>query len=364
LRERHWQQQQSGSAHGMKILVVKHGALGDVVRTSYFAGPLRRKYGSALNLSWITAPAAVPLIARNPHIDRAITSFDDACGETFDIVYSLDDEDEVVACVSRLRCARIVGVHLEGGQITYSADSAAWFDMGLRSRFGKLRADELKKLNSRSHGEIFAEMFEVDGAEPRFYGDGDLEASYRRWLRDWHPAIGINPFAGGRWPAKELRAPEIEALISALLAPNGALSKGGSAVLIGAGPDRDRNLALATAISDRRVRVADTDASPVHLAGLVHELDFMVSSDSLAMHLAIAQGVPTVAFFAPTSAVEIDDFGRLLKVASTAADYCSYAKDADNSTITHGRLLQALAVLGKRRPLPEPTGSRCAPLEG
>jgi heptosyltransferase-2 len=333
----------------MKILIVKHGALGDVVRTSYFAAPLRAKYGDALTLYWITAPGAVPLIASNPNIDRVLTRFDDVFDEVFDTVYSLDDEDEVLGNVSRLRCARIVGVYRKEGQITYSADSAAWFDMGLRSRFGKTRADELKKLNLRGHADIFAEIFEVGGAEPRFHGDVALEESYRSCLRDWRPAIGINPFAGGRWPAKELLGPELEALIRSLLASEGLLSKGGGIVLIGAGPDREKNLALASVVSDQRVRVADTDASPLHLAALVHELDFMVSSDSLAMHLAIAQGVPTVAFFAPTSAVEIDDFGRALKVASTSADYCSYKKDANNTTITHGRLLQALARLQERR---------------
>jgi len=333
----------------MKILIVKHGALGDVVRTSYFAGPLRRKYGDALNLTWITAPGAVPLIRRNPHIDRILTSFDDVAGERFDIIYSLDDEEEIVAGVSRLACARIVGVYLDGQQVKYSQDSAAWFDMGLRSRFGKARADELKKRNSRTHGEIFAEMFAVAGAEAAFYGDSDLEASYRRWLGDRRPAVGLNPFAGGRWPSKELRAREIEALIRSLLAADGLLAEGGSVVLIGAGPDRDRNRALAATVADPRVRVADTDASPLHLAALVRGLDYMVSSDSLAMHLALAQGVPTVAFFAPTSAAEIDGFGRLAKVVSTSADYCSYAKDADNATITHDRLLRALALLQRHR---------------
>ena len=71
-------------------------------------------------------------------------------------------------------------------------------------------------------------------------------------------------------------------------------------------------------------------------------LDYMISSDSLAMHLAISQGVRTVAFFAPTSAIEIDGFGRLMKLASTAPDYCSYKRDADNSTITADRLLALL----------------------
>src|SRR5262249_6844156 len=135
----------------MKILIVKHGALGDVVRTSYFAGPLRRKFGGALTLFWITAPGSVPLIARNPNIDRVLTKFDDVFDEVFDTVYSLDDEDGILANVSRLRCARIVGAYRKEGQIAYSADSAAWFDMGLRSRFGKARADELKKINSRTH---------------------------------------------------------------------------------------------------------------------------------------------------------------------------------------------------------------------
>jgi heptosyltransferase-2 len=80
----------------------------------------------------------------------------------------------------------------------------------------------------------------------------------------------------------------------------------------------------------------------------------MVSSDSLAMHLAIAQDIPTVAFFSPTSAAEIDGFGRLVKVASTAGDYCSYAKDADNSSITHERLLSALALLQKQHAFTRP----------
>ena len=153
--------------------------------------------------------------------------------------------------------------------------------MGLRSRFGKVRADELKTLNSRSHADIFAEIFGVDVADPRFYGDAALEAAYRNWLGDGRPAIGINPFAGGRWPAKELRAIEIEALIGALLAPGGLLAKGGSIVLIGAGPDRVKNLALAGSSSDQRVRVSDTDLSPLHLAALVHELDFMFEQRQL-----------------------------------------------------------------------------------
>jgi heptosyltransferase-2 len=68
----------------------------------------------------------------------------------------------------------------------------------------------------------------------------------------------------------------------------------------------------------------------------------LVSSDSLALHMAIAQDVRVVAFFAPTSAAEIELYGLGEKIASTAPDYCSYKPDADNSTITVERLCAAV----------------------
>ena len=73
----------------MKVLIVKHGALGDVVRTSYFVGPLREKYGAELKLFWITSIGAKPLIARNPYIDHIVTRFDDIMNEQFDIIFLL-----------------------------------------------------------------------------------------------------------------------------------------------------------------------------------------------------------------------------------------------------------------------------------
>src|SRR5262245_21576484 len=197
----------------MNILIVKQGALGDVVRTSYFATPLRCKYGPDLRLFWIAAPAAAPLIVNNPHIHFITTGFDDIKHEKFDIVYSLDDEQETLTDVAELQARRLVGAYIREGHIVYSDDSAAWFDMGLRSRFGKARADELKKLNLRGHAEIFAEIFCVPRAEPHLYGDPNLEAQYAAWLADRSFRVGINPFAGGRWPSKELRWSELEAFL-------------------------------------------------------------------------------------------------------------------------------------------------------
>jgi heptosyltransferase-2 len=66
------------------------------------------------------------------------------------------------------------------------------------------------------------------------------------------------------------------------------------------------------------------------------------------MHLAISQQVHAVAFFAPTSAQEIDGFGLIGKVVSTADDYCSYKRDASNDSITCRRILEAMLDLRRR----------------
>ena len=56
-----------------------------------------------------------------------------------------------------------------------------------------------------------------------------------------------------------------------------------------------------------------------------------------------------VAFFAPTSAAEIELYGRGRQVASTAPDACSYRPDADTSTLTVERLAEAvMQVLAER----------------
>lgn len=327
----------------MRVLIVKHGALGDVVRTSYFASALRKQHGTGLELWWITAASAAPLLRFNPDIDHLVTRFSDLPSAEFDTVFSLDDEMEVVAAVMAVPARRRVGALLdERGERRYSDDSAPWFDMGLLSRFGKARADELKKLNRLGHAQLMSMLFGVPVPSPSFHGNARIEAQVREELRQRfgeRPIVGINPFAGGRWRSKELPRPELQALVRHFA------GKGLGVALIGAGPDRQRNLEVIDPALADRVAALDTDASVLQLAASVRCLRFLVSSDSLAMHLAIAQHVPTVAFFSPTSAPEIDDFGRVEKVLSLSPDYCSYRPDADNSTITAARLLEAVERL-------------------
>lgn len=325
----------------MHLLIVKRGALGDVVRTSYFAKTLKARWGEPLRLSWITAPASVDLLRLNPNIDDLWTDFESAKAHHFDRIYSLDDEVDALEGVAMLRATAVSGAFLRDGRPGYSEDAAEWFDMGICSRFGKQRADELKRLNQRSHAQIFAGIFAVERVTPEFH----VDPACLNWASAHLPAgqmLGINPYSGGRWPSKELGSAELQRLIRRILDDRAQFADDLTVVLFGAGDDHARNRNLVAAISHPRVVTVCTDESVQHLAAAVGKMAYLISSDSLALHLGIAQNVPFTAFFSPTSAAEIDDWGIGTKVISTAADYCSYRKDADNRTITADRIVDAV----------------------
>jgi hypothetical protein len=65
---------------GTRILIVKLGALGDVLRTTALLPALRSAYDPC-TITWLTRESALPLLAHNPMIDRLVAlRMDDVLG--------------------------------------------------------------------------------------------------------------------------------------------------------------------------------------------------------------------------------------------------------------------------------------------
>ena len=349
-----------------RVLVLKTAALGDVLRTTSILPGLAER-DPDLELTWVTAPAARPLLEHHPLVDRletidvsdpgAMRALQARLAATrWQRVLSLDDEEPLCRLASALDAERLSGAYLDAaGRRRYTADLAPWFDMGLLSVHGKERADALKIANRRSHPEIFARALGVRAGRPELVLDDAPRAfgeafAGRHELAAGRPVVGLNTGAGGRWPSKELSVERTAALARQL-----AVALGGRAtfLVLGGELETERNTRLVAELAARepapRVVDAGTGNSLLEFAALVSLCDLLVVSDSLALHVALALGVPVVAFFAPTSAAEVHLFGLGEKVVSTAPDACSYRPDADNSTITPERLAAAcLRVLGRR----------------
>ncbi len=341
------------------ILILKTAALGDVLRTTSILPGLHERYEGA-RITWVAAPEAVDLLRTHPLI-RSIEPFDTASDSSvaevtvrlsatgWARVISLDDEAALCRLATAVRSKRLSGAYLRAdGARAYTPDTAPWFDMGLLSVHGKAAADHLKLENRRSHPQILAEMLCLRMGEPELHLPEDSKSFARafadsRVLHIHGPVIGLNTGAGGRWTSKQI---SVERTVELAEAVHRSRLGRVTFLVLGGDSEAQRNRAILDGLarSPLRPRFVDagTDNGLLDFAALLSHCDVVVASDSLALHLCVALGVRTVAFFAPTSAAEIELYGRGEKVVSTAPDYCSYRPDTDNSSITAERLCEAV----------------------
>src|SRR5512133_350921 len=89
---------------GERILIVKLGATGDVLRTTSCLPPLKARYPRS-HVTWVTRPNARAILAGNPAIDRVLTIDENylefLMAEEFDLAIG-PDADLLSASIMRL----------------------------------------------------------------------------------------------------------------------------------------------------------------------------------------------------------------------------------------------------------------------
>lgn len=341
------------------ILLIKTAALGDVIRTTSILPGLHERYGEA-SVTWLTAPGAAdllrthPLIRRietvdirsNPSVETAIERLKTT---RWSRVLSLDDDPPLARLACAVPSRRLSGVYERAdGSIAYTPDSASWNDMGLLSVYGRTVADRMKVLNEHSHAWILADMLGLRMDEPKLHLPEESVAFAHSFfetkgLREKGLVIGLNAGAGGRWAAKRLPVDRSIELLSAIDRAQGGRV---TFLLLGGRDEAEQNAEILAGLAREPSRPRAIDGGSrntlLEFGALLKRCDLVVSSDSLALQMCVAVGVRAVGFFAPTSAAEIELYGRGEKIASTSPDYCSYKREADNTTITTERLLEAV----------------------
>ena len=298
-----------------EILLIKLGALGDVVRTTGLLKPLRRRYAPC-RISWLTSRAALPLLRGLP-VDRVgvlgakpprwLTA------GSFDLVVCMDEEVRAARAASAATAAKRVGAYLDAsGRVRYTPDSAPVYGMSLLAP-DRGRADALKRANRASYPRLWARILGLSGKTKDF--KPLLMAPSRAPRRAASDVVAVHAGAGGRWPSKRLPVAAAAGIVK------GLARAGFSPVLVTGPGEGRRNAAIARLAGAGEVAPART------LAGLARWLAgcrALVATDSLPMHLALAAGVPCVALFGPTSAAEIETFGRAVKLVPSPPCACFY----------------------------------------
>lgn len=312
-----------------RILIIKTGAMGDVLRTTTLLAPLLRHYQGA-EITWVTDASAVPLLVHNPKIHRLLTlsekTREKLANETFDLLLNFEKDPAPLALAGLVpaRCHRGFAPTLWNTPTVFNEASRYALLLGV--------SDELKfRINTKTYPQIVSEMAELSYARDPYelYLSERAVAKREKLCNELaqreRPWIGLNTGCGSVFRTKLWPLDRWVELIRELQAALPAATL----LLLGGPAEREMNDQILQQCPG--VIHTGCDNSLEEFFGIVDACDLVVSSDSLAMHIAIALKKHVVALFGSTSATEIDLFDRGEKVVTDFDCSPCYLKNCDKN---------------------------------
>lgn len=278
----------------MNCLIIKIGALGDVVRTTILYRILKGK------IWWVTSKEAAGLLPISQN--RKVVTLDEIESLeniNFDLVINLEENKKIAKFVNDfLKYRKIIGVFWDRNKLSYTKESSYWFDMGLISKFGKKKADELKWKNKKTYQEILCEMLGYKFKGEEYFLNYPLNHLNKKskFIR-----IAIEKRAGEKWPLKKW--PYYHFLKK-------RLEKDGYEVFY-----------------------LKQEKTLIDYLKSIEGCDILICGDTLAMHLGLYLRKRVVAIFTCTSPWEIYDYGRMIKVINPLLKQTFYKQIYNKSLI-------------------------------
>jgi ADP-heptose:LPS heptosyltransferase len=314
---------------GVRVLVIKLGALGDVIRTAALLPGIKEAWPRSY-VVWVTRPSGVRMLANHPLIDRLLPlDAETLCHvdiEDFDVCLSLDKEPGPAGLAMRVRAQdrRGIGLSPSGTPFPLNRECDDYFRLGLD--------DELKfRGNTQTYPEMIYRAVGLPYRGQTYTLHPDA-AAQRRAARVWGERgvgpqecmIGLNTGAGRVFANKSWPPEKFGQLARRLLGRDER-----RVALLGGPEEREVNRGLAAAHPGLIDVGCDHDEAT--FAALVARCRVLVSGDTMALHAAIAQRVAVVALFGPTCAQEIDVFGRGEKIVTRLGCAPCYRRTCDKS---------------------------------
>ena len=297
----------------MRVLIVKLGATGDVVRTT----PLLRRLNG--EVTWLTAAKNVALL-QNLKEELRCLSWDQresARDRRYDLIINLEDTVEVGLFLKRVEAGEMFGAYYDSTDVLrYTDNSRRWFDLSLISTCGKKEADRLKLQNRHTYQELI-----FDGLGLRFCGEQYLIPEPRE--TGLSGDVAISREAGPVWPMKNWAY--YEELKHKLEA---------TGLIVNLLPHRPSLLEHLCDVRNHRC---------------------LVGGDSLPMHFALGTGTRCVTLFTCTSPWEIHDYGVQRKIVSPLLEEFFYKRGYDRRAATAISMKEVLdAILLQLKTLVQP----------
>ncbi|MBZ5723880.1 MAG: glycosyltransferase family 9 protein [Acidobacteriia bacterium] len=314
-----------------KILVVRLGAMGDIIHALPAAASLKHSYPGS-HLTWIVEPKWAPLLAGNPFVDRIalfsrerlrslLASWRSLRAARYDFAVDFQGLVKSALVASAARPERIFGFH----HTQVRERAAALFYSNKTLSHAVHVVDKNLDLARSAGAANILRTFPLPAGCP----EGDLPAG---------DFVLASPTAGWRakqWPADAYRLLALHlrrelSIPLVLNAPPGAV-------------------------------LPEIEGALPHFSGLpglifaTRRAAAVLGVDSGPLHLAAALCRPGVAIFGPTDPARNGPYGESLKVLRSPTAQTTYKRgdaiDESMRQVTPGEVFEALrAVLGERRP--------------
>lgn len=253
---------------GERILIIKLGAAGDVIRTTPLLHRIWREIPQS-HITWLTDfPDLVPASV-DETINYSSKNITWLLSREFDIVYSLDKDKEAVSVAEQIVAKQKFGYGMDkfGRCRTFNSLAEHKFETGL--------FDDISRKNTKSYQQ---EIFEICGFSfqgEEYLLDVDKDKSWD--LDHSKKIVGLNTGCGGRWISRLW--PDDNWITLARM-----LQKNNYEVLwLGGAQEDEKNKKLLNKAGGKYLGHFDLR----DFIALVDECDVVVTQVTMAMHIAI-----------------------------------------------------------------------------
>lgn len=291
------------------VLLIKLGALGDVLRTTCLLAGIRKKWNDA-RVTWVVEKPAVPLLIRNTDIAQVVPVESMQRETAWDVLINLDEDPRATELARAVSAKQKLGIgRNRQGKLTALTAEA--------EHLVRLASDDRLKFRENQmpfQALIYQSIGLTWRGEPYTYvPPPDLTARQAKIFSEIPNPKRVGLFVGAseRYANKFWSENEIAGFCAKFQAAEWqALPE---LLLFGGPSERARLFHLGSSESCRaipRISIETLD----DLAALVASCAILICGDTLAMHLGQALNVPTVVLFGPTAHVEIA--GARVKIVS------------------------------------------------
>lgn len=315
----------------MKLLLIKLGAKGDVLRTTGILPALKEKYPGA-DIYWMVSLEAEEILKGVPYIKEVfkldkngfLSLLHKIKNMDFQLVINLDESFYAGYLTATLPVKKIGFIYREG----YIYPTLTFFDLWRMGIFGPYpKNDRLKKKNRFTYQELLRRALGLNSrlSKPILNLNQEDENFAEGYLKNqgWKsnvPLIGINFGASQNWNTKRLPLFKVIELRE-------AFKKMNFNVVILGGEEESKEIEIL-----KEKFPTDFFANNLPLrrfAAIIKRCSLLVTADTLALHIDLAVGTKVLALFGPTAVQEVELYGLGEKIVAPVNCVCCYKKYCD-----------------------------------